>query len=354
MGTRIMILAGGTGGHVFPALAVAEKLSGAGAAVYWMGTRSGLEARVVPAAGYPIDWLSVSGIRGKGLLAKVKAPAMLGLACFQAFRILRRRKPDAVLGMGGFVAGPGGLMARALGIPLIIHEQNRIPGTTNRLLSRIANRVLEAFPGAFSERADAACTGNPLRQAIESFQNNRDIRQGRHVLVLGGSLGAQALNRVVPQALAALGVGQVEIRHQTGQAMLEETKDLYHHLELPAKVDAFIENMEEAYAWADMAVCRAGAMTVSELAAAGLPAILVPFPYAIDDHQTANGGYLAEAGAAVLMSQSTLDEESLAAEIRSLLDDRERLQAMSAAARGLARYDAAERVAQICLEETGV
>ncbi|QJD29522.1 undecaprenyldiphospho-muramoylpentapeptide beta-N-acetylglucosaminyltransferase [Methylococcus geothermalis] len=353
MAKRVTILAGGTGGHVFPALAVADKLRGAGAEVSWMGTRAGLEARVVPAAGYPIDWLSVSGIRGKGLAAKIKAPAMLGLACLQALRILRRRRPDVVLGMGGFVAGPGGLMARVLGMPLVIHEQNRIPGTTNRLLSRIANRVLEAFPGAFPESAGAVCTGNPLRQTIESFQESGPVRHGRRVLVLGGSLGAQALNRVVPRALAALGEEPVEIRHQTGQAMLEETKDLYQRLELPAKVDAFIEDMEEAYGWADVAVCRAGAMTVSELAAAGLPAILVPFPHAIDDHQTANGGYLAEAGAAVLMPQSALDEESLAEELRVLLDERGRLQAMSAAARNLARYDAAERVARICLEEAG-
>lgn len=353
MAKRVTILAGGTGGHVFPALAVADKLRGAGAEVSWMGTRAGLEARVVPAAGYPIDWLSVSGIRGKGLVSKAKAPAMLGLACLQALRILRRRRPDAVLGMGGFVAGPGGIMARVLGIPLVIHEQNRIPGTTNRFLSHIANQVLEAFPGAFQPSSGAVCTGNPLRQNIESFHHHHAPRESRRVLVLGGSLGAQALNRIVPRALAVLGGEPVEIRHQTGQAMLQETQDLYRQFGLPAKVDAFIEDMEEAYGWADLAVCRAGAMTVSELAAAGLPAILVPFPYAIDDHQTANGGYLAEAGAAVLMPQSTLDEESLAAEIRALLDERGRLQAMSVAARNLARYDAADRVAKVCLEEAG-
>jgi UDP-N-acetylglucosamine--N-acetylmuramyl-(pentapeptide) pyrophosphoryl-undecaprenol N-acetylglucosamine transferase len=353
MAKRIVILAGGTGGHVFPALAVAAWLRQAGCEVSWMGTRTGLEARVAPAAGYPIDWLGVSGVRGKGLAAKVKAPAMLGLACLQALRILRRRRPDAVLGMGGFVAGPGGLMARVLGIPLVIHEQNRIPGTTNRILSRIANRVLEAFPGAFTESVGAICTGNPLRQNIASLQNRQLIREGRRVLVLGGSLGAQALNRIVPRALAALGGEPVEIRHQTGQAMLEETQDSYRRLGLPAKVDAFIEDMEEAYGWADLAVCRAGAMTVSELAAAGLPAILVPFPYASDDHQTANGGYLAEAGAAVLMPQPTLGEASLAAELRALLDEPGRLEAMSAAARSLARYDAAGQVAKVCLEEAG-
>ncbi|MEW6038365.1 MAG: undecaprenyldiphospho-muramoylpentapeptide beta-N-acetylglucosaminyltransferase [Pseudomonadota bacterium] len=353
MAKRVVILAGGTGGHVFPALAVADELRRAGCEVSWMGTRTGLEARVVPAAGYPIDWLSVSGVRGKGLASKVKAPAMLGLACLQALRILRRRRPDAVLGMGGFVAGPGGLMARVLGIPLVIHEQNRIPGTTNRILSRIANRVLEAFPGAFNDSVGAVCTGNPLRQNIASFQNRQLIREERRVLVLGGSLGASALNRIVPRALAALGAEAVEIRHQTGQAMLEETQDLYRQLGLTARVDAFIEDMEEAYGWADLAVCRAGAMTVSELAAAGLPAILVPFPYAIDDHQTANGGYLAEAGAAALMPQSTLGEESLAAELRALLDQRGRLKAMSAAARNLARYDAAGHVAKVCLEEAG-
>jgi len=353
--TRIMILAGGTGGHVFPALAVADDLLERGHELFWMGTKKGLEATLVPAHGIPIDWLSVTGLRGKSGMARLKAPFMLLLAGGQAVRILMRRKPDVVLGMGGFVAGPGGLMAWLLRIPLVIHEQNRIPGTTNRLLARRARKVLEAFPNSFEASVGAVWTGNPLRRVIAEMPpggRHRKNSDAVNLLVLGGSQGAQILNQTVPKAVAKLRGARIDVHHQSGSAMQTETDGLYRSLQVNARVEAFIEDMASAYQWADMVVCRAGAMTVSELCAAGLASILVPFPYAIDDHQTHNGRYLADAGAAILLPQAELNPESLGLKLEQLLDDKWR-QTMSNAARSLARLDAARIVADICLEQAG-
>jgi len=352
MVARVMILAGGTGGHIFPGLAVAEELRARGCELRWMGTAAGMEARLVPNAGIPIEWLSVAGFRGKGLRAKLLAPFKLLLACWQAGAILRRFRPDVVLGMGGFVAGPGGVMARVLGIPLVIHEQNRIPGTTNRLLVKYAKKVLEAFPGSFAAAAGAVCVGNPLRRAIvDAMAQERPAREGGlRILIVGGSLGAKALNEIVPEALAKA-AGKFSIRHQTGEAQRAETEALYARLGVEAEVVAFIQDMAEAYRWADLAICRAGAMTVSELAAAALPSILVPFPYAIDDHQTANARYVAEAGAAVLIPQSELNPQRLSEQLNTLIQDPESLSLMSEKARRLARPDAARRVAEVCLSE---
>lgn len=357
MGARVMILAGGTGGHVYPALAVARELLADGHEVLWMGTRTGLEARVVPAAGIPVEWLSVSGIRGKGWRGKLAAPFMLARACLQALAILRRAKPDVVLGMGGFVSGPGGLLARALGIPLVLHEQNRVPGTTNRWLARWANVVLEAFPNSFPAKTGARCVGNPLRREIAASGKLRVASDESaaassptpRILVVGGSLGAKALNENVPEALSRIGI-PIQVRHQTGPAMREETENRYARSGIDARVEAFVENMAEAYAWADLAICRAGAMTVSELSAAGLPAILIPFPYAIDDHQTQNARYLADAGAAVLLPQTELTPERLAAEIQAVFADPERPRAMAEHAMALAKPEATRTVADICLE----
>lgn len=343
-----MILAGGTGGHVYPALAVARELLDQGHEVVWMGTRSGLEARVVPAAGIPVEWLSVSGIRGKGWRNKLAAPLMLVRAFAQALAILRRVKPDVVLGMGGFVSGPGGLLARLLGIPLVLHEQNRVPGTTNRWLARWATVILEAFPGSFPERVGARCTGNPVRREIAGLQREARPADSIRILIVGGSLGAKALNETVPEAIALTGLS-LQIWHQTGAALRDETQARYAQHGIDARVDAFIEDMAAAYAWADLAVCRAGAMTVSELAAVGLPAILVPFPYAIDDHQTYNARYPAEAGAAVLLPQTELTPERLAAELRALIGDAHTLHAMAESATQLAKPEAARDVAAICL-----
>jgi UDP-N-acetylglucosamine--N-acetylmuramyl-(pentapeptide) pyrophosphoryl-undecaprenol N-acetylglucosamine transferase len=351
MGTRVMILAGGTGGHVYPALAVARELLADGHEVVWMGTKTGLEARVVPAVGIPLEWLTVSGLRGKGWRSKLAAPVMLLRALRQSLAILRRVRPRVVLGMGGFVSGPGGLMARLLGIPLVLHEQNRIPGTTNRLLARWAKVVCEAFPGSFPAAVGARRAGNPLRREIAGLEREPDRAPNDppNLLVVGGSLGAKALNEAVPAALAAIG-RPVHVRHQTGEAMRAETEARYVEAGIEARVESFVDNMAEAYAWADLAVCRAGAMTVSELSAAGLPAILIPFPYAIDDHQTQNARYLADAGAAVLLPQTELTPERLATEIAALLGEPQRLKAMSAKAAVLAKPDAARTVASICLE----
>lgn len=347
-----MILAGGTGGHVYPALAVAQDLVGKGHRVTWMGTRSGLEARVVPAAGIPVEWLTVTGLRGKGWRRQLMAPFMLLRALWQARAILHRCRPGVVLGMGGFVAGPGGIMARWLRIPLLIHEQNRVPGTTNRLLARFASRVLEAFPGTFPPAVGALCTGNPLRAGITGLTklSRQEPGSARRLLVVGGSLGARVLNEVVPQALAQLGTS-LEIRHQTGPAMQAETAAAYGRLGVRAEVLAYIEDMAEAYAWADLVICRAGAMTISELAAAGLPAILIPYPHAIDDHQTRNAEYLAAAAAATLLPQAELSPPRLADELRGLISNWERLSRMAANAAALAKPDATRVVAALCLEQ---
>jgi UDP-N-acetylglucosamine--N-acetylmuramyl-(pentapeptide) pyrophosphoryl-undecaprenol N-acetylglucosamine transferase len=358
MDKRIVIMAGGTGGHVFPALAVAELLMEKGWRVSWLGTRKGLESRVVPERGIEIDWLSVAGVRGKGLTAKIKAVFMLFKACMQAMKILIKRKPDVVLGMGGFVAGPGGLMAKLLGLPLIIHEQNRIPGTTNRLLARIANQVLEAFPESFNEKIKAKCTGNPLRKKfLDELKNGRQQPDEEvRILIFGGSQGAQILNETAPEAIArfqnsGLAAQTVQIRHQTGAAMLSQVEGRYLALGIKAETSAFIDDMVEAYQWADLVICRAGAMTVSEVAAMGVPAIFIPLRGAIDDHQTANARYLTDAGAGLLLMQNELNPVTLAEQITVAL---KKLAVMSVAARQCARLDATAAVADYCIAEAGI
>lgn len=349
MAIKIMILAGGTGGHVFPGLAVAEHLLTQGHQVFWMGTQGRLEARVVPKAGIIMDWLSVSGIRGKGWLVKLFAPFMLVKACWQARRILSQRKPDVVLGMGGFVAGPGGLMAKLLGIPLVIHEQNSVPGMTNRIIAHFATQSLEAFQGSFDSSIRAQCVGNPLRKAINGRKVGLDLRKPVCILIIGGSLGAKVLNDIVPKTIADL-LPEPVIWHQTGRAMEVAVHDSYEALHINARVEVFIDNMAEAYQWADLVICRSGAITVSELVAMGLPSILVPYPYAVDDHQTKNARYLSDSGAAILMSQDKFTVDHLAEILKKLLQNRAEINAMGQAASALARPDAAARVAAICLQ----
>jgi len=352
MGKRVIIMAGGTGGHVYPALAVALRLMANGHEVVWIGTRKGLEGRVIPAAGIPVEWLSVSGIRGKGATGLLKAPFMLMRALRQSWSIFRKAKPDVALGMGGFVSGPGGLVASILRIPLILHEQNRVPGTTNRLLARRAQVVLEAFPGSFPAKVGARLTGNPLRKEIAALPPRSEPWDGQrpiNLLIIGGSLGAKALNETVPAALARI-QHKLNIRHQTGEAMRTATAERYAQQGLQAEVKAFVDDMAEAYRWADIAICRAGAMTVSELAAAGLPGILVPYPHAIDDHQTQNAQYLADNGAAVLLPQTEMTPDSLAAALDHILTEPHRLESMARAARLIARPEAARVVADICLD----
>lgn len=348
MSGRIIIMAGGTGGHVFPALAVAEEMRIRGWQVSWLGTRKGLESRVVPAHHFDIDWLPVEGMRGKGLWSKFTGVWRLVQACLQARRILRQRKPDVVLGMGGFVAGPGGLMAKVLGIPLVVHEQNRIPGTTNRWLVKLAaSKVLEAFPGSFAASVNAQCTGNPLRKAFidlpEKTEWTPESKRTLRILILGGSQGAKVLNDNVPDALACL--TNPAIKHQTGSAMQAEVAQRYQNLDVEAEVLAFIEDMADAYQWADLIICRAGAMTVSEVAACGLPAIFVPLLHAIDDHQTANALYLCESGAALLLAQPELNANNLRTLIEQTMTS---LPMMSRAAKSQAKLDATQTVADIC------
>jgi len=351
----VLIAAGGTGGHVFPALAVAEALQAAAVPVVWLGTHAGLEARVVPAAGIEMEWLDVGGVRGKGWRTRLGAPAALARACWQALRVVRRRRPRALLGMGGFVAGPGGLVAPAVGCPLVIHEQNAVAGLTNRILARVARRVLEAMPGTFPARARARAVGNPVRAAITALPAPAERFAGRtgrpRLLVLGGSQGARALNERLPRALARLSPdARPEVRHQCGQRHVDTARAAYAEAGVDAEVEPFIDDMAAAYGWADLVVGRAGAMSVWELAGAGVGSLLVPFPHAVDDHQTANARWLEQAGAAVIVQERELDEARLARELEILLGDRAGLLERARRARALARPDAAATVAALVQE----
>lgn len=354
---KILIAAGGTGGHVYPALAVAEYLRQQNIEVAWVGTQRGLEARVVPAAQIPLHIISVSGLRGKGAVSWILAPFKVVLAMWQALQVCRRVQPDVVLGMGGFVSGPCGIAAWLLGKPLYLHEQNAIPGMTNRILSRFARVVMQAFPSNFAHRKTIH-TGNPVRSTISAVADPEQ-RFAQHqgvlrVLVVGGSLGAQALNECVPAALAKL---QSDIRpqvwHQTGKNKLSITQAIYAQHQVEAKVTEYIEDMAEAYNWADLVICRAGAMTISELANAGVAAILVPYPYAVDDHQTANARYLADHNAAILLAQDQMTPDTLSQLLLELINaGRNKLNAMARLARELAKPDATKQVAEICMGMT--
>ncbi|MGB1310350.1 MAG: undecaprenyldiphospho-muramoylpentapeptide beta-N-acetylglucosaminyltransferase [Leucothrix sp.] len=350
----VLITAGGTGGHVYPGLAVARALEKQDIPVVWMGTRKGLEARVIPAAGIEMAWLEVTGLRGKGALTLISAPFRLLKALYQSVRIMRQHQPVAILGMGGFVAGPGGLVAALMGIPVVIHEQNAIPGLTNRLLSKFSKKVLEGFPGSFTNaKHKTVPTGNPVRQDISALplaaQRMADCQSRRlRLLIIGGSLGAQALNETVPRALAELpGEIRPEVRHQAGRNKDEATKLAYEAAEVTAAVSAFIEDMAEAYGWADLVICRSGALTIAELASAGMASILVPYPYAVDDHQTANGLYLSEQGAAILLPQTELSAATLAANLHTLMSEPAQLISMGEKARQLAKPNATVEVAAI-------
>lgn len=359
MAGGVMIMAGGTGGHVFPALAVAGWLRERGVEVTWMGTQAGLEARVVPAAGIPIEWVQVTGLRGKGMIGWLLAPVRLLRALMQALAILRRCRPRAVLGMGGFVSGPGGLASWLLRTPLLIHEQNAIPGLTNRLLARMAKRVMEAFPGTFVPSPKVVSTGNPVRPEIAALPEPalRGAATGKplRLLVLGGSRGAVALNRVVPEAVAALAPQcRPEIWHQVGERQLEQGRAAYRDAEVEARVESFIGDMAQAYGWADLVLCRAGALTIAELTAAGVAALLVPYPHAVDDHQSANARWLVAQGGAELIPQPLLSAGLLAEHLQQLDQDRERLLAMAEASRRVAQPEATDRVGTQCLSLAGL
>lgn len=350
---KALIMAGGTGGHVFPALAVARELQSRGLALAWLGTAKGIEARLVPEADIPLHFLSVQGVRGRGAIGLLKAPFLVVGAIIQSLNVVRRYKPDVVVGFGGFASGPGGIAARLTGRPLVIHEQNAIPGTTNRYLASLATRVLTAFPTGLKNATEV---GNPVRREVATLPQPAarfGAREGQRLrlLVLGGSLGAQAINEQVPEALARLEAqARPEVWHQSGAAHAEATTERYRSSNVEAKVEPFIDDMAAAYAWADWVICRAGALTVSELMAVGLAALLIPFPHAIDDHQTHNAAVLVDAGAALAVSQRDLDAEKLAALVREEFSDRSRLQSMAEKGRRLARPEAAGVVAEHCIE----
>lgn len=350
---RVLIMAGGTGGHIFPGLAIAKRLQKNGIEVVWMGTRQGQEAKLVSAASIPIHFISISGVRGKGMKDILLAPWRLTAAIWQSLHIIRKLKPDVVLGMGGFVSGPGGIACWLLRRNLIIHEQNAKPGTTNRWLARLAKKVMEGFPDTFNKRQNVEMTGNPVRQEISSIAAPALRFQGRprplHLLVLGGSSGAAAINRLVPEALAKLS-DRPEVRHQTGEKHIADTMAAYQQAGVSAEVLPFINEMDRAYLWADIVLCRAGASTVAELCAVGLGAILVPFPYAIDDHQTANANFMAKDGAALLLQERDLTADKLAGILREFITSPGRCETMAQAAYQLRRVDAADKVLTICEE----
>ncbi len=359
MNRPILVMAGGTGGHVYPALAVARALEAHNQDVVWLGTRLGLEARVIPAAGIDMEWISIKGLRRKGIVALLVAPFQLAWALVQAIAIIWRRRPSAVLGMGGFVSGPGGLAAWLTRRPLVIHEQNAAAGLTNRLLARLARVVLQAFPGSFNSSVVAETVGNPVREDIAAIPRpaaRYASRQGPlRLLVLGGSQGALSLNLTVPAALAKLPATERPlVRHQCGERTFDKAQAAYAEHGVEVELLAFIEDMAASYAWADLVVCRSGALTVAELCAVGLPALFVPFPGAVDDHQTANARPLADAGAAVIIDESMLTADVLAGQLHDWLSTREHLQAKAEQARKLAKPKALARITELCLQQAGV
>lgn len=355
----ILIMAGGTGGHVFPALAVARALRGRDQEVVWLGTRKGLEANLVPKEGIPLEWIRVAGLRGKGFVDWLLAPLKLLIAVFDAIAVVIRRRPKVVLGMGGFASGPGGFAAWLLRRPLIIHEQNSIAGLTNRLLAGFAREVLEAFPGSFSAGVKTRLVGNPVRSDIVALPDPAQRLAGHHgalrILVLGGSQGAKVLNQMVPRAIALLPEGKrPEVWHQAGALTFEVAREAYAAAGVSVRLDSFIDDVAEAYGWADMVICRAGALTISELTAAGLGAVVVPYPSAADDHQTGNAQYLVAAGAGVMIPQSSLTPESLAAELEICISDRQAVIDRAVRARSLAKPEATREVVDRCLAMAGV
>lgn len=353
MKSTILIMAGGTGGHVFPALTVAAVLREKGYAIHWLGAERGIEERLVPAHDYPLNLLKISGVRGNGLIRKLLAPFKLLSAIVSARGVITRTQPKLAIGFGGFASGPGGLAARLSGVPLLIHEQNAVAGLTNRVLAVMAHQVLQGFSGAFSH---GVTVGNPVRPEIAEIAAPEQ-RYGSHegclrVLVLGGSQGALALNRVLPAELARVAEsanGALEIRHQAGRGRADEALTAYQAASLPAQVDEFIDDMAAAYAWADLVICRAGAATVAEVAAAGVATLFIPLPTAVDDHQTMNARWLADQGAALLMPQSSLEQGALVSMLAEKMS-RETLKGIAVRARAAAIIDSADKVASICQE----
>ncbi|MCP3852701.1 MAG: undecaprenyldiphospho-muramoylpentapeptide beta-N-acetylglucosaminyltransferase [Gammaproteobacteria bacterium] len=369
----VLIMAGGTGGHIFPALATADILKKKGAHIEWLGTENGMEARLVPAHNYAINYIKIGGLRGKGIKTLLMLPFKLSVAMMQTFQVYRKVKPDVVLGMGGFVTGPGGIVGWLKRVPLVLHEQNAIAGMTNGILFKFAKKVLAAFPGAFEENKKLEIIGNPVRKEIVAI-DQPEIRFEKkwseskinelNILVVGGSLGAVALNEKLPQALEEIiqndqlkesTFEKINVRHQCGETHKDATIENYSNLldnqegEQIVNIDVmpFIDDMAKNYEWADMVICRSGALTVSEIASAGIASLLVPYPYAVDDHQTANAAYLSDKGAAFLVQQEQLNSKAISDILMSL--NKEKILNMAVKARQLSTTDAAEIVANECL-----
>jgi len=345
----LMVMAGGTGGHVYPAMAVADALLAAGWKIVWLATEGGMENRLIAHKPYDKAMMTMQGVRGKGWLGWLTLPVKLARAFAQARAAMKQHQPDVVLGMGGFAAFPGGVMAKLSGLPLVIHEQNSVAGLTNKVLARLADRVLTGFPGALGARGEMV--GNPVREMITTLPAPEQRFATHHgalrILVVGGSLGAVALNTLLPQAFAKLPVqARPQIIHQAGEKQFDDLKKAYAEAGVAADCRAFIHDMAEVYAWADLVICRAGALTVAELANVGAASILVPFPFAVDDHQTTNAAYLQQAGAALLIQQRDLDVAKLAATLQTL--DRASCLAMALKARALAKPQATQAVAACC------
>jgi len=353
MSRTIMIMAGGTGGHIFPALAVAENLRARGWNIVWLGSRTGMEATLVAPRGYVMAWISMSGVRGTGLLRMLVLPLQLLIAFWQSARAIFAHRPDVVLGMGGYVSFPGGMMASLFNRPLAIHEQNSIAGLANRVLARLADRVLAGFPDAFGAATAVIWTGNPVRSEVAAIaapgQRYRARSGPLRLTVIGGSLGAQVLNETVPQALALLPAdGRPLVTHQAGARQLAAAEANYQRAGVTATLTPFITDMAAQYAESDLIICRAGASTIAELAATGIASVLVPFPHAVDDHQTSNARFLAERGAAVLVPQSEFTPHKLAGLLRGFT--REALLGMAQQAHSVSKPDATRMVAEACME----
>jgi UDP-N-acetylglucosamine--N-acetylmuramyl-(pentapeptide) pyrophosphoryl-undecaprenol N-acetylglucosamine transferase len=357
--TAVLIMAGGTGGHIFPGIAVAQELMRRGVHVAWLGSNHGLEKNLVPRAGISLHCISVSGVRGKGWLTLLTAPIRLLRSMREAWVLFRKIKPHSALAFGGFAAGPGGLVARLQGVPLIVHEQNCIPGLTNKILARFASRLLCGFPDVFGRGVLSEEVGNPVRAEMTHLQTPRQRLQERtgplRLLVLGGSQGARALNAAVPHALRQVQNScPIEVWHQTGEKLVHEAREHYQRQGITGRIEPFIEDMASAYGWADVVICRAGALTLAELCATGTASILVPFPAAVDDHQTHNARFLVEHRAAFLVSQTPLLGEDLAQYLEKLSRSRELLLDMAEAAYKLAKPEASQSIADICVQEAGL
>ena len=350
----LMIMAGGTGGHVFPALAVAERLAQQGVKIVWLGTEKGIESRVVPKAGYETHWISVQGLRGNGLQRWLFAPFTLLRAVFQSLAVIRQVKPDCVLGMGGFASGPGGVAASLLGKPLIVHEQNAVVGLTNKWLAKFAKTVLTGFRGTKGLPESAVWVGNPVRAEITANVFSVTPSKSKRVLILGGSQGANSLNTKLPKTLSNLSAKQgLEIWHQAGRLKSEAVDQLYSKIagaNLKVKVEEFIDDIATAYAWADIIICRSGAMTVTEIMAVGKPAVFIPYPYAAGDHQTLNAESMVNEGAAILVADDEIENSPFKKELANLLRDNDRLKKMGQSAKKLFRAKATEQTADICME----